>query len=278
MREKTAGNRRSFVEANRGKDLAEQGLVAINIGGAGEGKMKETGTEGSGGREGEQGGPTGSEGSNGCRPQRSRHSTGTAPSEEANELGGLGIPAATNLNCKDNKPAREEWRRAAPWYWRWCRRAAPLASRGETRVESICDDLDAAIIEVLGVDVEVEHCSNCSPSLAANTGSSTLEREATGAQEHGGKHRGGHREGRQDGGSDKLQRREARASEAGRATKRGKRASPRRRRQEVAEKVDSTGEGAQEAKAAGACSAALRRPSPPWRKHELARGCGLGQE
>ena len=106
MREKTAGNRRSFVEANRGKDLAEQGLVAINIGGAGEGKMKETGTEGSGGREGEQGGPTGSEGSNGCRPQRSRHSTGTAPSEEANELGGLGIPAATNLNCKDNKPAR----------------------------------------------------------------------------------------------------------------------------------------------------------------------------
>ena len=35
-RGKTAGNRRSFVEA-------------INIGGAGEGKTKETGTEGSGG-------------------------------------------------------------------------------------------------------------------------------------------------------------------------------------------------------------------------------------
>ena len=57
---RTAGNRRSFVEAGGGKDLAEQGLVAINIGGAGEGKTKETGTEGSGGREGEQGGPTGS--------------------------------------------------------------------------------------------------------------------------------------------------------------------------------------------------------------------------
>ena len=84
-RGKTAGNRRSFVEAGGGKDLAEQGLVAINIGGAGEGKTKETGTEGSGGREGEQGGPTGSEGSNGCRPQRSRHSTGPAASEEANE-------------------------------------------------------------------------------------------------------------------------------------------------------------------------------------------------
>ena len=89
-RGKTAGNRRSFVEASGGKDLAEQGLVAINIGGAGEGKTKETGTEGSGGREGEQGGPTGSEGSNGCRPQRSRHSTGPAASEEANELGGRG--------------------------------------------------------------------------------------------------------------------------------------------------------------------------------------------
>ena len=85
-RGKAAGNRGSFVEAGGGKDLAEQGLVAINIGGAGEGKTKETGTEGSGGREGEQGGPMGSEGSNGCRPQRSRHSTGPAASEEANEL------------------------------------------------------------------------------------------------------------------------------------------------------------------------------------------------
>ena len=39
-RGKTAGNRRSFVEAGGGKDLAEQGLVAINIGRAGEGKTK----------------------------------------------------------------------------------------------------------------------------------------------------------------------------------------------------------------------------------------------
>ena len=92
----------SFVEASRGEDLAEQGLVAINIGGAGERKTKETGTEGSGGREGEQGR---SEGSYGCRPQRSRHSTGPAPSEEANELGSLGTPATTNLKRKGNKPA-----------------------------------------------------------------------------------------------------------------------------------------------------------------------------
>ena len=104
-RGKAAGNRGSFVEAGGGKDLAEQGLVAINIGGAGEGKTKETGTERSGGRECEQGGPTGCEGSNGCRPQRSRHSTGPAASEEANELGGLGTPADTNLKCKDNKSA-----------------------------------------------------------------------------------------------------------------------------------------------------------------------------
>ena len=92
----------SFVEASRGEDLAEQGLVAINIGGAGERKTKETGTEGSGGREGEQ---SRSEGSYGCRPQRSRHSTGPAPSEEANELGSLGTPATTNLKRKGNKPA-----------------------------------------------------------------------------------------------------------------------------------------------------------------------------
>ena len=62
VRGKTAGNRRSFVEASRGKDPAEQGLVAINIGGAGKGKTKETGADGFGGREGEQGGPTGSDG------------------------------------------------------------------------------------------------------------------------------------------------------------------------------------------------------------------------
>ena len=45
------------------------------------------------------------------------------------------------------------------------------------------------------MDVEVAHqkiAGNCSPSLAANTGSSTLESR--------GKQRGGHREGRQDGG------------------------------------------------------------------------------
>jgi len=73
----------------RGRDFAQQGLVAINVGA----------------REGEQGGPTGSEGNYGCRPQRSRHSTGPAPSEEANELGSLGTPAAANLTCKENTPA-----------------------------------------------------------------------------------------------------------------------------------------------------------------------------
>ena len=52
--------------------------------------------------------------------------------------------------------------------------------------ESVCDDLDAAVIEALGVDVEVAHqniAGNCSPAFAANPGSSTLEREATGAQD-----------------------------------------------------------------------------------------------
>ena len=52
--------------------------------------------------------------------------------------------------------------------------------------ESICNDLDAAIIEALGVDVEVAHeniAGNCSPSLAADKGSSTLEKEPTGAQD-----------------------------------------------------------------------------------------------
>ncbi|CAE7249756.1 SHKBP1 [Symbiodinium sp. KB8] len=150
VRGKTAGNRRSFVEASRGKDPAEQGLVAINIGGAGKGKTKETGADGFGGREGEQ---------------------------------GLGTPAATNLKRKDNKPARHLCER------RYSKlRAAPER-------ESICVDLDTAIIEALGVDVEVAHqkiAGNCSPSLAANTGSSTLESR--------GKQRGGHREGRQDGG------------------------------------------------------------------------------
>ena len=52
--------------------------------------------------------------------------------------------------------------------------------------ESICDDLDAAVIEALGVDVKVAHqniAGNCSPGFAANPGSSTLQREATGAQD-----------------------------------------------------------------------------------------------
>ena len=53
------------------EDLAEQGLVAVNIGGAGEGKTKQTGS--SGGRTGEQGRPSRSEGRFGCRPQRTRH-------------------------------------------------------------------------------------------------------------------------------------------------------------------------------------------------------------
>ena len=91
--------------------------------------------------------------------------------------------------------------------------------------EPICDDFDAAIIEALGVDVEVAHqniAGNCSPSFSAAHGSARYQKR--------GKQRvvcGGHREGRQDGGSDKLQRREARASEAGGATKRGKQESPR---------------------------------------------------
>ena len=211
-RGKAAGNRGSFVEAGGGKDLAEQGLVAINIGGAGEGKTKETGTEGSGGREGEQGGPTGCEGSNGCRPQRSRHSTGPAASEEANELGGLGTPAATNLKCKDNKsaPLRAHQLRVGALLSPACEaksgalvlalvpaRSATSIERGNQggidsklraapERESICDDLDAAIIEAIGVDVEVAHkniAGNCSPSLSADTGSSTLEREPTGAQD-----------------------------------------------------------------------------------------------
>ncbi|OLP95780.1 hypothetical protein AK812_SmicGene22018 [Symbiodinium microadriaticum] len=211
-RGKAAGNRGSFVEAGGGKDLAEQGLVAINIGGAGEGKTKETGTERSGGREGEQGGPTGCEGSNGCRPQRSRHSTGPAASEEANELGGLGTPAATNLKCKDNKSAplraHQLWigaflspaceaksgalvlalvpARSATSIERGNQGGIDSKLRAAPERESIGDDLDAAIIEAIGVDVEVAHkniAGNCSPSLSADTGSSTLEREPTGAQD-----------------------------------------------------------------------------------------------
>ena len=211
-RGKAAGNRGSFVEAGGGKDLAEQGLVAINIGGAGEGKTKETGTERSGGREGEQGGPTGCEGSNGCRPQRSRHSTGPAASEEANELGGLGTPTATNLKCKDNKSAplraHQLWigaflspaceaksgalvlalvpARSATSIERGNQGGIDSKLRAAPERESIGDDLDAAIIEAIGVDVEVAHkniAGNCSPSLSADTGSSTLEREPTGAQD-----------------------------------------------------------------------------------------------
>ncbi|OLP94909.1 hypothetical protein AK812_SmicGene23031 [Symbiodinium microadriaticum] len=139
--------------AANGKDLAEQGLVAINIGGAGEGKTKETGTEGSGGREGEQGGPTGSEGSNGCRPQRSRHSTGPALSEEANELGGLGAPGATNLKCKDSKSAKSGalvLALGATSIERGDQRSIDGKLRGAPERESICDDLDAAIIEEVG--------------------------------------------------------------------------------------------------------------------------------
>ena len=37
-------------ETSRGKDLAEQGLVAVSIGSTGEGNTEETGTEGSGDR------------------------------------------------------------------------------------------------------------------------------------------------------------------------------------------------------------------------------------
>ena len=205
-----SGLRRSFVEAGGGKDLAEQGLVAVNIGDAGVGKTKETGTEGSGGREGEQGGPTGSEGSNGWRPQRSRHSTGPAASEEANELEGLGTPAATNLKCKDNKsaPLRAHQLKVGAFISLACETKsgalvlALVPAHSATSIEKgdqggidsklraaqerepICDDLDAAIIEALGVDVEVAPkniAGNSSSSLTADTGSSTLEREPTGA-------------------------------------------------------------------------------------------------
>ncbi|OLP88018.1 hypothetical protein AK812_SmicGene30691 [Symbiodinium microadriaticum] len=147
-RGKTAGNRRSFVEAGGGKDLAEQGLVAINIGGAGEGKTKETGTEGSGGREGEQ---------------------GPACDAKSGALVLALVPArsATSIE-RGNQGGIDSKLRAAP------------------ERESICDDLDAAIIEAIGVDVEVAHknmAGNNNPSLSAHTGSSTLEREPTGAQD-----------------------------------------------------------------------------------------------
>ena len=70
--------------------------------------------------------------------------------------------------------------------------------------ESTCNDLDAAIIEALRVDVEVAHqniAGNCSPSLTANTGSSTLEGGAHGSArcQNGGKQLGGHQGDRQDG-------------------------------------------------------------------------------
>ena len=42
----------SHSRASRRKDLAVQGMVDVNSGGAGEGRAKETSTEGSGGREG----------------------------------------------------------------------------------------------------------------------------------------------------------------------------------------------------------------------------------
>ena len=106
--------------------------------------------------------------------------------------------------------------------------------------ESICDDFDAAVIEALEVDVDIAHeniAGNGSPGFAANTGSSSLEREATGAQDaRAGASSAVVVEGVQwDGGSDRLHRRAARASEAGGAAKRGKQAA------------DSIGEGAQTA-------------------------------
>ena len=108
-----------------------------------------------------------------------RHSTGPAPSEEANELGSLGTPAATNHKCKDNKPAplRAQQLKVGAFFSCACeaKRGAtvlPLAPacsptgvdrghkggvNGKLPPESVGDDLDAAVIEVFGVDVEVTH-------------------------------------------------------------------------------------------------------------------------
>ena len=61
--------------------FGEQGLVAVNVGRAGERKIKETGTEGSRGTEGQQSIPSGGESSYGCKQQRTSHSTGPAASE-----------------------------------------------------------------------------------------------------------------------------------------------------------------------------------------------------
>ena len=84
-----------------------------------------------------------------------RNGRGTARARQrarANELVGLGTPAATNLKHKDNKsaPLRAHQLSVGAFlsaacqaksgallqYLRWCRRAAPLASRGETKVVS----------------------------------------------------------------------------------------------------------------------------------------------
>ena len=85
----TAGKERGLVEASRRKDLAEQRLVAVDIGSAGKGKTKQTGTEGPGGRTGKQGRPSGGEGCDGCSSQRARDGAGPAASEEADKLGSL---------------------------------------------------------------------------------------------------------------------------------------------------------------------------------------------
>ena len=73
-RGKTAGNRLSFVEASRGKDLAEQGLVRERPNRLAPKALAAEKASKADQREG-------------CGPQRSRHSTGPASSEEANELG-----------------------------------------------------------------------------------------------------------------------------------------------------------------------------------------------
>ena len=133
--------------------------------------------------------------------------------------------------------------RAAPWYWRWCRRAAPLASRGGTRVVSTASCSPPQSGSPFAM-TSMRRSSRRSgwmlrsrtrtlwPQPCGRHGQQHAREGAHGSArcQNAGKQRGGHREGRQDGGSDKLRRRQARASEGGGATKRGKQASPRRAR------------------------------------------------
>ena len=101
-------------------------------------------------------------------PQRSRHSTGAAPSEEANELGGLGTPTATNLKYKDNKPAllraqqlgvrafRSLALRARRRAAAWCVRAQHRQGTHRWYRQQVAHRPRAGVhFEALGVDVAV---------------------------------------------------------------------------------------------------------------------------